>query len=321
MFVTRDLPGDGLKRLTARTRAQIWPGPGAPTRDELRRGAADAEGLLCLLTDRIDADLLDACPKLRVVSSCSVGLDHVDIGAASALGIDVGFTPGVLVDTTAELTLGLLLAASRRIVEADRFVRDGSWRSWEPDLLLGRDLQGATLGVIGLGAIGRALADRARALGMQVLGWSRSPREVEGVERVRLEELLERSDFVSLHVALAPETRGLLDAAAIARMRPHAILVNTARGEILDEEALARALDEGRLGGAALDVFGREPLEPQSPLLAAPNLILTPHVGSATVATRARMADLAVDNLLAGLEGQPLVHCANPGAAARREGD
>lgn len=319
VFVTRKLPGDGLARLEKVARVEIWPGPGAPPPDALRRGCADAAGLLCLLTDRIDAELLSQSPALRIVSSCSVGLDHVDLAAASARGIPVGFTPGVLVDSTAELTLALMLAAARRVVEADRFVREGGWTSWQPDLLLGRDLQGATLGVIGLGAIGCAVARRAVALGMRVVGWSRSSHtSLEGVERVALDALLAGSDFVSVHVALAPETRGLLDAAAIARMRPGAILVNSARGGIVDEAALVQALERGRLAGAALDVFEREPLPRDSPLLRAPNLVLTPHIGSATAATRERMADLAVDNLIAGLEGRPLRHCApSPGLSAR----
>jgi glyoxylate reductase len=311
VFVSRRLPGGGLARLADVSDVDLWTGEGAAPPDALREHARCADGLLCMLTDRIDADLLAACPRLRVVSSCSVGLDHVDLAAAAARGVVVGHTPGVLVDTTAELAFGLLLAAARRLAEADRFVRAGGWtpeRTWEPDLLLGRDLAGATLGVIGLGAIGQAVARRAGAFGMRVLGWTRSGRQVDGVEPRPLDALLAESDFVSIHVALAPETRGLLDAQALGRMRPGAILVNTARGGIVDEVALVQALRSGRLGGAALDVYEHEPLDPVSPLLDLPNVILTPHIGSASVATRTRMADLAVDNLLAGLEGRPLPH-------------
>jgi glyoxylate reductase len=311
-FVTRRLPGASLEPLARAFDLEVWPGPGAPPRDALQAGAARADGLLCLLTDRIDAALLAAAPRLRAVSSCSVGLDHVDLAAASARRIPVGHTPGVLTDTTAELAIALLFAAARRVVEGDRFVREGRWREWSPDLLLGRDLGGATLGVIGLGAIGRAVAQRAQALGMRVLGWNRSPRVVAGVEAVTLPELLARADFVSVHVALAPETRGLLDAAALARMRPGAVLVNVARGGIVDEGALAAALASGRLAGAALDVFEQEPLPPTSPLFAAPNLVLTPHVGSASLRTRTRMAELAVENLRAALAGGRMPHCANP---------
>jgi glyoxylate reductase len=312
VFATRRLPGDGFAHLGEATRLEVWPGPGAPPREALLAGVARAEGLLCLLTDRVDAALLDAAPRLRAVSSCSVGLDHVDLAAATARRIPVGHTPGVLTDTTAELAIALLFAAARRIVEGDRFVREGRWREWSPDLMLGRDLSGATLGVIGLGATGRAVALRARALGMRVLGWNRSARALPGVESVPLPELLGGSDFVSVHLALTPETRGLLDATALARMRPGAVLVNVARGGIVDEGALAQALASGRLAAAALDVFEREPLPAGSPLLAAPNLVLTPHIGSASLRTRARMADLAVRNLLAGLAGEPMPACANP---------
>jgi glyoxylate reductase len=313
VFATRGLPGGSLERLAGAVELEVWPRPEAPPREALLAGCREADGLLCLLTDRVDAELLAAAPRLRAISSCSVGLDHVDLAAAAARGIPVGHTPGVLTETTAELALGLLFAAARRIVEADRFLRAGRWTdAWDPAGLLGRDLHGSTLGVVGLGAVGRAVATRAAALGMRVLGWSRSRRAVAGVERVPLGELLERSDFVSVHVAQTPETIGLLGAEAIARMRPGAILVNTARGGIVDEAALAAALHAGRLAAAALDVFAQEPLPPGHPLLAAPNLVVTPHIGSATVATRTRMADLAVENLLAGLAGRPMPRCANP---------
>jgi glyoxylate reductase len=247
-----------------------------------------------------------------------VGVDHVDVAAASARRIPVGFTPGVLTETTADLAFALLLAAARRVGEAERWLRGGAWseeRRWEPDLLLGRDVHGATLGVVGLGAIGLAVARRAAGFGMRVLGWSRRPKPEAaalGVEAVSLPELLARADFVSVHVARTPETRHLIDAAALARMRPHAILVNTSRGDVVDEAALAAALRAGRLAGAGLDVFEREPLPKSSPLLGLENAVLTPHIGSASVATRARMAELAVDNLLAGLAGARMPRCANP---------
>ena len=313
VFATHPLPGDGLARLAAEVDLELWPSPGPPPREALLAGVARAEGLLCLLTDRIDAALFAAAPRLRVVSSMSVGLDHVDLAAATARGIPVGYTPGVLTDTTAELTIALLLAAARRVVEADRFVREGRWHEWAPDLLLGRDLAGATLGVVGLGAIGRAVAVRARAFGMTVLGWNRSPRAVPGVEALALDALLVRSEFVTIHVGLAPGTQGLIGARELALLPRGAALVNTARGGIVDEDALAAALASGRLAAAALDVFAQEPLPATSPLLAAPNLVLAPHIGSATLRTRARMADLAIANLRAGLAGQPMPHCANQG--------
>lgn len=311
VFATRTLPGAAFQRLASEVELAVWPGPGAPPPGALRAGAAGCEGLLCLLTDRIDGSLLAACPRLRVVSSCSVGVDHIDLEAARARGVAVGHTPGVLTETTADLAFALLLAAARRVAEADRFVREGGWtpeRRWEPELLLGRDVFGATLGVVGLGAIGRAVARRAAGFGMRVLGWSRSRREVPGVVGVDFETLLAESDFVTLHVALAPETRGLLDAAALARMKRGAVLVNTARGGIVDETALADVLAGGRLAAAGLDVFAEEPLPAASPLRALPNVVLLPHIGSASIATRERMTELAVENLLAGLAGKPLPH-------------
>ncbi len=319
VFATRNLPGGALAQLARRVSLEVWPDPGAPEPEALAVGARDAEGLLCLLTDRIDAAFIKGCPRLRVISSCSVGLDHVDLEAATRRGIPVGYTPGVLAETTADLAFALLLAAARRIVEADGFVREGRWtweHRWDPDGFLGRDVYGATLGVIGLGAIGRAVAARARGFGMRELGWSRTPRALEGVELVELSELLAAAQFVTVHVALTPETRGLLDAAALARMREDAILVNTARGGIVDEAALVAALRGGRLAAAALDVFAREPLDPASPLLDAPNLVLTPHIGSASVATRSRMAELAVETIVAGLEGRAMPRCANADFAA-----
>jgi len=314
VFATGKLPGGALARLARQVELDLWEGPGSPSAATLAARTGAADGLLCLLSDRITPDLLDKCPQLRVISSCSVGVDHIDLAAAGARGIPIGHTPGVLVETTAELAFGLMLAAARRIPEAERYVREGRWSDasgWDPELLLGRDLHGSTLGIVGLGEIGRAVARRAVAFGMRVLAWARSGPPEKGVERVSFEELLPQCDFLSVHVAATPETRGLIDSDALARVRPGAILVNTARGGIVDEAALVAALVEGRLAGAALDVYAREPLPPDSPLLRAPNLVLTPHIGSASIATRARMADLAVDNLLAGLAGLPLPHCAN----------
>ncbi len=316
--VTRGLPGGALERLGEVAGIRLWEGVGAPPPHALRSLARGADGLLCMLTDRIDAGLLAACPRLQALSSCSVGVDHVDLAAATARGLPVGHTPGVLTETTADLAFALLLALARRVPEAERWLRAGSWtpqRRWEPDLLLGRDVHGATLGVVGVGAIGRAVARRARGFGMRVLGWSRHPKREaadEGVHFVDLERLLADADFVSLHVALTPQTRHLVDAAALARMKPGSCLVNTSRGEVVDEAALAEALAAGRLGGAALDVFEQEPLAPDSPLLGLKGLVLTPHIGSASVATRRRMAELSVENLLAGLAGRRMPHCANP---------
>ncbi len=312
---TQDWPGPALLALRDRVDLVIASRRGPPSRDALLRGAADAEGLLCLLTDRIDDSLMDACPGLRVISTISVGVDHIDLGAASARGITVGHTPGVLTETTADLAFALLLSAARRVGEGDRMIREGGWvqeRVWEPDLLLGNDVHGATLGLVGLGAIARAVARRAHGFGMRVLAWNRSVRVVERVSLCSLEEVLERSDFLSIHVARTPETLGLIGPPELARMKPGAVLVNTARGGIVDELELAAALETGRLGAAALDVFAVEPLAPDHPLLRAPRSLLTPHIGSATHKTRERMAELAIANLEAGLAGARLRFCANP---------
>ncbi len=315
VFVTSPMVGNALERLAREVEVDLWTGEGQPDADAMRTRLQHCEGLLCLLTDRVDATLIDACSKLRAVTSCSVGLDHVDIKALSARKIPLGYTPGVLVETTADLAFALLLSSARRIVEADRFVRDGHWtpaRKWQPDMLVGRDLSGATLGIVGLGEIGQAVARRARGFGMRIVSWTRSGRTSEGVEAVSLDTLLTESDFVSLHLALTPETRNLIDEQAIARMKPGAVVINTARGGIVDETALAMALQEGRLAGAGLDVFEQEPVPLTNPLLALSNVIVAPHIGSASIATRTKMAELCVDNLLAGLAGKPMPHCANP---------
>jgi glyoxylate reductase len=318
VFVSRSLTGlgvpDPLAPLLQETDCRVWSDPGPIPPSELVEGARSCTGLLCLLTDRIDRDLIEACPELRVISSMSAGVDHIDLDAASERDIAIGHTPGVLTETSADLTFGLILAAARRIPEADRFVREALWtpdRRWEPDMLLGADVHRAVLGVIGLGAIGQAVCRRAHGFGMRILGWTRSQRQVPGVESVPFEELLARSDFVSVNVAYTPETHGLIGPVQIAAMKAGAVLVNTARGGIVDESAVAAALHSGQLAAAALDVFAEEPLAAQSPLFDAPNLILTPHVGSASLATRRRMAELAVENLLAGLAGAALPHCAN----------
>lgn len=316
ILVTHQLPGERFRVLAERDDVSIWTGPGLLSRKALGEKLKGREGLLCLLTDRVDASLLEANPQLRFISSMSVGVDHIDVTAATARGIPVGNTPGVLVETTADTAFALLLAAARRVVEADSYVRAGHWRpesAWTPDFFTGKDVAGATLGIVGLGAVGRAVARRARGFGMRVLAWNRSPREEPGVTRVDdLDTLLAESDFVSVHVALAGDTQGLLDRRRIDAMKNDAVLVNTARGGIVDETALADALRHGRLAAAALDVFDREPVPADHPLLGLSNVVATPHIGSATVRTRARMADMAVDNLLAALNGQRMPCCANP---------
>jgi glyoxylate reductase len=305
VFVSNRLPGTALDRLAAAHETDVWPERASPPPDELARRAANAEGLLSLLTDRIDAQLIAACPNLRAISNYAVGVDNIDLSAATARGIPVGNTPGVLTDSTADMAVALMLAAARRIVASDAVVRRGEWRTWEPEFLIGDDLHGTTVGIVGYGRIGQAVARRVEGFGCEVLHASRSG-------GLPLEELLERSDFVTLHVPLSDETRGLIDDEALARMKPTAYLINTARGQIVDQAALGRALREGEIAGAALDVTDPEPLPADDPLLEAPNLTVVPHLGSATHATREAMADLAVDNLLTGLAGERMPHCANP---------
>jgi glyoxylate reductase len=297
VFVTRRLAGDALDRLRAAGHeVDVWPGDLPPDADTLRAHAASADGLLCLLTDRVDAALLDAAPRLRAIANYAVGVDNVDLAETAARSIPVGNTPGVLTDATADLAFALLLAAARRLVPAAASVADGEWTTWDPRGFLGADVHGATLGVVGFGRIGQAVARRASGFDMTVLHTRETP----------LDELLAASDFVSLHVPLTPATHHLIDGAALARMRPTAILVNTARGPIVDQAALAAALHAGTIAGAALDVTDPEPPAADDPLLGAPNVLVAPHIGSATHTARERMANMAVDNLLAGLAGEPM---------------
>lgn len=303
-FVTRRVPGGALDRLAAAHAIDVWEGEGQPPREELLERARLATGLLAQLTDRVDAELLDACPDLVAVSNYAVGVDNVDVAAATARGLPVGHTPGVLTDATADMAWALMLAAARRLSDAERVERAGGW-GWDPGFMLGHDLSGATLGLIGLGRIGEGVARRAEGFSMEVIHTSRGG-------GVPLDELLERSDFVSIHVPLTEETRGLIDEAALRLMKSTAILVNTARGPIVDTNALVRALNQGWISGAALDVTDPEPLPIEHPLLLCPNLTIAPHLGSATHAAREGMADLAVDNLLAALAGERMPHCVNP---------
>ncbi|HEX5193614.1 MAG TPA: D-glycerate dehydrogenase [Solirubrobacteraceae bacterium] len=313
IFVTRRLPGPALDRLSARHDVEIWPDRLPPPADALAEHAHNADGLLSTITDRIDAELIAACPNLKAIANYAVGYDNVDIAAATARGIPVGNTPDVLTDATADLAFTLLLAAARRLLEACATVTDGTWDTWDPRGLLGRSVNDKTLGIIGAGRIGRAVAKRASGFDMEVL-LSGRPGEDDAAQppgHTPIPELLRRSDFVSIHCPLTERTRHLIDAEALALMRPTAILVNTARGPIVDQQALARALHERTIGGAALDVTDPEPLPPDDPLLQAPNLIVAPHIGSATHEAREQMAERSVDNLLAALDGQPMPHPVN----------
>lgn len=316
VFIARVLPGPAAQRLSETLEVSQWRGLLPPPREVLLEEAERSEGLLTLLTDRVDRALLEAAPRLRAVSNMAVGFDNIDVAACTARGIPVGNTPGVLTETTADFTFALLLAAARRVVEGDAFVRAGSWRTWDPGLLLGTDVHGATLGIVGFGQIGQAVARRARGFGMKVLVSSRSDASgaaaALGAEVAPLSRLLEESDFVSLHVPLTDQTRHLIDTEALKRMKRTAFLINTARGPVVDPRALNVALREGRIRGAALDVTDPEPIPLGDPLLGAPNLLIAPHLGSASEATRARMALMAADNLLAALRGERPPHCVNP---------
>ena len=298
VFVTRELPFPALDRLRAVHDVDVWPERLPPAPEELRAAAARAEGLLTMLTDRVDAELVAAAPRMRAIANLAVGTDNIDLNAAEARGVAVGNTPDVLTDATADLAFALLLAAARRLQLAAAEVRAGAWVSWEPAHALGADVTGATLGIVGWGRIGQAVARRAAGFGMEVIHSRPTP----------LDELLERADFVSLHMPLTDDTRHLIGAEQLRRMKPTAMLVNTARGGVVDQAALREALRSGEIAGAALDVTEPEPLPPDDPLLDAPNLLVVPHIGSATVRTRARMADMAVDNLLAALDGKPMPH-------------
>jgi glyoxylate reductase len=301
ILVTRELPFEALDRLKAKHDVDVWEHAEPPPPAALRERAASANGLLTMLSERVDAALLDAAPDLRAIANMAVGTDNIDVEAAAARGIAVGNTPDVLTDTTADLAFALLLAVARRLPEGEREVREGSWGPWQPAHGLGADVAGATLGIVGWGRIGHAMARRGEGFGMDVVHSSRS-------SGIPLDQLLERADFVSLHTPLTPATRHLIDAAALARMKPTAFLINTARGGVVDQAALREALIDGRIAGAGLDVTDPEPLPAGDPLLDAPNLLVVPHIGSATVRTRERMAAMAADNLLAALAGRPMPH-------------
>lgn len=299
----------------------VWRDAFPPPQDELRRQASTADALLTMLTEQIDAELLDAAPSLRIVANMAVGYDNIDVEAATAQGVAVTNTPGVLTETTADLTVALMLAAARRVVEGDAVVRSGGWKTWHPSFLLGQDVHGATLGIIGLGAIGQAVARRARAFDMKLLYYSRSRKpeaEAElGIVYRPLDGLLREADFISLHCPLTPATRGLIGERAFALMKPTAILINTARGPIVDQRALYEALRTGQIAHAALDVMEVEPIPPDDPLLTLRNLTVTPHIGSATVGTRARMAELAAENIIAFFRGERPPNLLNPEVLAR----
>jgi glyoxylate reductase len=324
VYVTRELPGDAVERLRQAASVRVWTEELPPPRDILLREAAVADGLLTLLTDRIDAELMDTAPRLRVASNMAVGYDNIDVAEATRRAILVTNTPGILTETTADFAFALLMAAARRVVEADRYTHQGRWKTWGPQVLLGQDVHGACLGIVGLGGVGLEVAKRARGFGMRILycDHRRRPREERryGLIHTDLDQLLREADFVSLHVPLLPETRHLIGARELSLMKPTAILVNTARGPIVDQQALYRFLKERRITAAALDVTEVEPIPMDDPLLTLDNVTIAPHIASASVATRTRMASVAADNLLAALRGEDPPNCVNRQALRRWRG-
>ena len=318
VFVARRLPDDGIEPIVAACDARIWEDDLPPPRPELLEAIRGCDGVLTLLTDRVDDEFLDAAgPGLKVVSNYAVGFDNIDVAAVTRRGIPAGNTPGVLTETTADLAWALLMAAARRLPEGDRYVRDGKWKTWGPLLLLGPDVHGSTIGIVGFGRIGQAMARRARGFGMTVLYQDIQPVDAAveaelGATRLPLEELLPQADFVSLHTNLTPETRGMMDAEKLSWMKPTAVLVNTSRGPVIDHAALADALRSGAIFAAALDVTDPEPIPMDDPLVGLDNCLIVPHIASASRATRGKMAEMAAANLLAGVRGQRLPTPVNP---------
>jgi glyoxylate reductase len=311
-LITHTLPSEWMSALNGRVRAVTGPVDATHLAPELEAQLAEADGLYCLLTIPVRKDLLDRMPRLRVVSNMAVGVDNIDVAECTRRDIPVGNTPGVLTDATADLTMSLLLAAARRLPESARDAREGRWLTWSPAGWLGADLRGSVLGVVGMGKIGRAVAERARAFGMKIVYTDNGPCADALGEFLSLNDLLRASDFVSLHCPLTPETRGLINESALQKMKPTAILVNAARGPVVDTAALTRSLAQGQIGGAALDVTNPEPLPSDHPLYQLPNCFIVPHIGSATHGTRRKMAEMACENLLAGLDGKRLPFCVNP---------
>ena len=314
VFVSRRVAG--LERYTDQFDLDIWEGSLPPSQQELRARTRGCEGLVSMLTDRIDADFMESVATLKVISQYAVGVNNIDLEASKRRGIPVGHTPDVLTDATADMAFALMMCAARNLIPGYDYVKAGQWKTWDPTLLLGQAVWGATLGIIGYGRIGQAMAARGKGFNMRILvvapHLSDADASHDNVSRVTLDDLLRESDFVSIHTPLRPETTHLIGARELALMKPTATIVNTARGEIVDNMALVDALRAGRPGFAALDVTEPEPLPPDHPLLSLPNCVVVPHLGSATMQARLGMTQIAMANLEAGLKGQPLPHRANP---------
>ena len=311
VYITRKLPAPILDQLSRHFHIKLWDKENEPVPSEvLVEEVKEADGLLCLLTDQVDEKVLSGAPHLKIAANMAVGYNNIDVAAAANKGIVVTNTPGVLTETTADLTFALMMAAARRLVESSDFLRAGNWSSWSPMELTGQDIYGATLGIIGMGRIGQALARRAKGFNMRIVYHNRS-RKPEVEQDLELEfyqdlyEMLSVCDYVCILVPYASELHHFIGEKELNAMKKTAVLINTARGGLVDEEALYKALSTGKLFAAGLDVFEKEPVDPGSPLLSLPNLVTLPHIGSASKATRMKMAKLAADNIIAVLSGKP----------------
>ena len=314
VFISRKMRDAGLDLVLEFCDADVWDEEMPPTRDVLLEKVRGVDGLLSMLTDRVDAELLDAAgPQLKVVSNHAVGFDNIVVPDATARGIPIGNTPGILTDATADIAFALLLTAARRIVESEKYIREGKWKTWHPSMLLGMDLAGKTLGIVGFGRIGRAVAKRAVGFGMRIIYYSPGAESEFGAIKMNsLDELLHESDFVSIHTPLNDSTRHMVNADFLSKMKPNAVFINTSRGPVVDQAALYEALKAKQIFAAGLDVTDPEPLPLTSPLLTLENCVIVPHIGSASERTRDDMARLAAENLIAGLKSERLPHCVNP---------
>lgn len=314
VFVSRKMRDAGLNLVHEFCDADVWDEEMPPSREALLEKVRGVDGFISMLTDRVDAELLVAAgPHLKVVSNHAVGFDNIVVAEATARGIPVGNTPGILTNATADIAFALMLAAARRIVESERYIREGKWKTWHPSMLLGMDLAGKTLGLVGFGRIGRAVAKRAVGFDMRVVYYSPNAEPEFGAEKINsLDELLHQSDFVSVHTPLNESTWHLVNADFLSKMKPNAVFVNTSRGGVVDQAALYETLKTGKIFAAGLDVTDPEPLPLDSPLLTLENCVIVPHIGSASEHTRDEMARLAAENLIAGLKGERLPHCINP---------
>ena len=317
VFVARKIFQEAVDMLAAEADVEVWTDALPPPRDVLLRKAADVDGLLCLLTDKIDGELMDTAPKLKAISQIAVGYENIDVAEATRRGIPVGYTPGVLTGTTADMAFALLMAAARRLVEAAEAVKEGKWKTWHPLHFLGPDIHGATIGILGMGRIGLEMAKRARGFDMPILYYDVFRRSEEEEKQYSLtyaplDTVLRQSDFISVHVNLTSDTYHFISGPQLEIMKPTAVLVNAARGPVVDPVALYNALKDNKIGAAALDVTEPEPITMDDPLLTLDNCIIVPHIASASVATRLRMSTMAAENLIAGLKGEPMENCVNP---------